>query len=426
METKAENPIRPRAQQRWASFGINFLMVIGSLCVAFLLAELALRVAGIGSDQFLRPDPVLGVRFIASKSGLSQDSCFSAHVSINAEGWRSREIPLAKPAGVYRVLVLGDSFMAGLQVNDDEVFASALERRLSSEGLARRVEVINFGVPSYGTDQEYLSLREFGLAYQPDLVLLAFYGQNDVSDNYSVLISAKSVYPKPFFDVEHDDLVFLPITRSTPWLIRIGRELASHSRLYPLVRDTAIEYPPALRLLYKLGIVGIVPQDDRSSDSAKNVAPWPWPNRWRRQLGVYEREPEWVHRAHAWQITERLLKQVKQQSEQAGASFLLVELSSPIAVMPPSVLKGLVPVPGPGAADVDPDKPSQLLAGIASRQNLDLVSLVPGFRRQIGDSETEFGKYYLNCDGHWTATGHRLAAEIVAPEVAARLARARP
>lgn len=412
-----------RAMPRWLNGGINTLLVIGSLVAAFLLAEIVLRVAGIGSDQFLRPDPVLGVRFISSKSGLSQDTCYSARISINAAGWRGREIAQAKPDGVYRVVVLGDSFMAGMQVGDDEVFASVLERELSAAGSPRKVEVINFGVPSYGTDQELLSLVEFGLAYQPDLVLLAFYGQNDVSDNYSVLISAKSVYPKPFFDVEHDDLVFFPITQKTPWAIRVGREVAAHSRLYPLVRDAAIGYPPTLRLLYKMGIVGIVPQEDRPPEtSAKEGPPWPWPNRWRRQIGVYEVENDWVHRVHAWQITERLLKLVKLQSEQAGASFVLVELASPIAVMPPSVRRGLAPNDG---ELVDPDKPSRLLEQIAQRQDIDFISMVPAFRQRIGESESSFGDLYLNCDGHWTAAGHRLAAETVAPEIAARIARRR-
>jgi hypothetical protein len=417
-DTTKSSPLHVR--RRWMDFSVNALLVLGSLCAVFLLTEVALRIAGVGSDQFLRPDAVLGVRFIASKSGLSQDKCFKGRISVNSHGWRDRERSLTKPEGVYRVLVLGDSFMAGMQVDNDEIFASVLEDRLARMGMPRRVEVINLGVPSYGTDQELLSLREFGIAYQPDLVLLAFYGQNDISDNYSVLISAKSVYAKPFFDVEHDSLIFMPITKTTPWPIRIARELAAHSRLYPLVRDTAVAYPPTLRILYRLGVVGIVPQDDRPTDDSVAVPPWPWPNRWRRQLGVYEVETEWVHRVHAWEITDRLLNELKVQSEQAGAKFLLVELAAPIAVMPPPVRGGLVA--NLSGVIVDPDKPSRRLTEIAGRRQIDLISTVPGFRSAIGDSESEFGKYYLSCDGHWTAAGHRLAADLVAPEVAARIA----
>jgi hypothetical protein len=324
---------------------------------------------------------------------------------------------VAKAPDVYRVLVLGDSFMAGMQVGDNEIFASVLAESLAAKGMQRRVEVINFGVPSYGTDQEYLSLREFGLAYRPDLVLLAFYGQNDVSDNYSKLISAKSTYPKPFFDVENNELVEQPFSGWMPMPIRVGRYLASYSRVYLWVRDTAIQNPWALRLLFRLGIVGVVPPDDRPVQDA--TPRWSWPSRWKRQIGVYENNDAWPPRERAWEITERLLRQTKDKSERNGAAFLLMEVASPISVMPPSMQADLVF--GHDAAFVDPDKPSVHLAEIAARQGLDLVSLIPEFRRRIGDAEAGFAKYYLRCDGHWTPAGHRLAAEIAAEEIVRRI-----
>ena len=49
------------------------------------------------------------------------------------------------------------------------------------------LEVINFGVSSYGTAQELLTLREKVWAFNPDLVLLAFCTTNDVSDNLRAL-----------------------------------------------------------------------------------------------------------------------------------------------------------------------------------------------------------------------------------------------
>jgi len=415
-------PSQPKS--RWRNFVGQALLVVGSLCFAFLLVEIVMRFADLGSDQFLQPDKVLGVRFIPGKHGLSQEACYSTPVSVNSAGWRGREVPIAKPPGVYRVLVLGDSFMAGMQVGDNEVFASVLEAELATRIRDRRVEVINFGVPSYGTDQEYLSLREFGLAYKPDLVVLAFYGQNDVSDNYSVLISAKSVYPKPFFDVRNGELVERPFTGWMPPPIRIARRLAAHSRLYIWVRDTAIKSPWALRLLYRMGIVGIVPQDDRPGDDVSDVAEWRWPARWKRQIGVYEHGDQWPPREHAWEITERLIGETRNLAEAHGASFVLLELSSPISVMPPPMISRLVA--GHDAAIVEQDKPSNHLAEIATRHRIDMASLIPEFRRRIGDSETEFAKYYLRCDGHWTVAGNRLAAEIAGASIAQRIERKSP
>ena len=147
--------IRLRARHR----GVRLAALIGGWLVACFVMEATFRIVGIGSDQFLRPDSVLGVRFIAAKRGLSQGECFQVNVSINVHGWRGSDVSVSKAEGVYRILVLGDSFMAGLQVEDDETFSSVLERRLNLERLPHRVEVINLGVPSFGTDQEYLSLR---------------------------------------------------------------------------------------------------------------------------------------------------------------------------------------------------------------------------------------------------------------------------
>ncbi len=94
---------------------------------------------------------------------------------------RDREHALHREAGV-AILLLGDSFMEAIQVPFDSSFAPRLER-----ALARRTgtpaEVINAGVSGWGTDDELRYLTEYGLAYHPDLVLVAITLHNDISDN---------------------------------------------------------------------------------------------------------------------------------------------------------------------------------------------------------------------------------------------------
>lgn len=409
-----------RNRRWWANLARGGLTIVVSSVAALLLVEVLLRGAGIGSDQFLRPDPVLGVRFIPSKAGLSQDRCYRARVSTNAHGWRGNEISLAKPEGVYRVLVLGDSFMAGLQVQDDETFSRVLEYRLNRGTAPRRVEVVNFGVPSWGTDQQYLALREYGLSFKPDLILLALYAQNDISDNYSVLQSKASTYPKPFFDIKDGELVERPFSDPTPALIAVSRWLVAPFRVYPLVRDSLLQVPLAHRLLYRLGIVGVVPREPQEA-GGRTASRWRWPGRWRHQLGVYSRQysKEWMV---AWAITEALLTRARDEAERAGAEFLLVQIPDPVVVMPRSLWGDLAG--NSGVAMLDVDKPTQLLEQLAHKDDVGFISLVSGFRDRIGESESEFEKYYLNCDGHWTPAGHRLAADLVVPHVAARIARA--
>ncbi len=86
-----------------------------------------------------------------------------------------------KPAGVYRILCLGDSFTFSITSLADS-YPKQLEGLLTS--ARRKVEVLNCGVSGYGTDNEYYYLKKVALELEPDLVLVGLYVGNDISDNY--------------------------------------------------------------------------------------------------------------------------------------------------------------------------------------------------------------------------------------------------
>ena len=87
----------------------------------------------------------------------------------NSKGVRGRrEHGDAKAPGTTRILVLGDSFTFGEDVGDDETYSDQLERLLPG------TEVINLGVHGYGHDQMLIYLREEGVRYRPDIVILGF------------------------------------------------------------------------------------------------------------------------------------------------------------------------------------------------------------------------------------------------------------
>ena len=109
---------------------------------------------------------------------------YSTYIDYNRKGLRGVERPYHAKPDVYRILLLGDSFMEGYQHADDDLFASRLERALAG----RSVEIINLSVGGYGTTQQYLYLRDEGLKYQPDLVLLAFQPGNDIVENSQDLL----------------------------------------------------------------------------------------------------------------------------------------------------------------------------------------------------------------------------------------------
>jgi hypothetical protein len=92
---------------------------------------------------------------------------------------------------VFRILMLGDSFTAGLQVDVEQTAARRLEALLNREPeRGRRYEVLNLGVNSYSPAIEYLLLKRRGLALSPDLVVLNL-DQNDFQDDYRYMHLAR-------------------------------------------------------------------------------------------------------------------------------------------------------------------------------------------------------------------------------------------
>jgi hypothetical protein len=91
----------------------------------------------------------------------------------NSWGMRDREYPLAKPAGTFRVAVVGSSFALPAGVEIEDAFHSRLEERLSRELVPARTEFLNFAVGMHGPSQFLAMLRHRALRFDPDLVLVS-------------------------------------------------------------------------------------------------------------------------------------------------------------------------------------------------------------------------------------------------------------
>jgi hypothetical protein len=86
----------------------------------------------------------------------------------------------------HRVLVLGDSFVAGEQVSIDELFTSRLEDLLVSSG--HDAELINAGQSGTGAAHQYALWNEYlKERISHDQILLALYIGNEIHDNSEVL-----------------------------------------------------------------------------------------------------------------------------------------------------------------------------------------------------------------------------------------------
>jgi hypothetical protein len=107
---------------------------------------------------------------------------FNGHFALkpvvtNSYGQRDGEIPVEKPSGTRRILVLGDSISFGHAVLVQESYPERLESLLNDSARGR-FDVINTAAPGNAPHQEYVDLRR-SLRFEPDYVLLQF-SLNDV------------------------------------------------------------------------------------------------------------------------------------------------------------------------------------------------------------------------------------------------------
>ena len=384
----------------------NVGLVLGSLVAALLATELLLRAWGFSAVGFMQPDRLLGWARIPGEEGWYTVEG-RAYLRINAGGWRGPARSLEKPAGVTRIVVLGDSYTEGAQVAEDATFPSLLEHDLN-RSLPGRYEVLNFGVAGFGTGQELLVLEHYALRYAPDAVVLAFTTGNDVWDNSPTLRRSSD---SPYFRLDGDALVLDTSFLTSPrylaqwsWRARTLRVLAEHCRIAQLARR-ARQGAQAARILAwrerRLIPSGASPRDPR--------------------LAVYRDPPPDSAWAHAWSVTERLVARIDSECRSRHIPFYLVTLSNPEQVTPDSQARRAFAA-ALGARDLF--APERRLERVASREGFDMLALAPLLSADaISRHEYYHGFGKFEGAGHWNERGHGMAAALLNPWLAARLPR---
>jgi hypothetical protein len=129
--------------------------------------------------QLYRLDPRIGWTLNPkAESVITTRSERTIPISVNSLGLRDTEHTYEKPPGVFRGLMLGDSFTEALDVYLEESYPYRVEKCLNQH-LTQQIEIINGGVSGYNTADEYLFYKHEGVKYNPDLVLLLLYIGND-------------------------------------------------------------------------------------------------------------------------------------------------------------------------------------------------------------------------------------------------------
>jgi len=155
-------------------------------------------------DPFLQFDPVLGWSI---RPGASSEFGEIAYTSNNIGVRALREYDENKPDNVIRIAAFGPSFTFSQEVSDDAAWPTLLEQSRPD------LEVMNWGVGAYGTDQSFLRYKTQGALYHPDVVLIG-YEEDNIWRNvnrYRPYYNRLTLAPltKPVYMIQQDQLVLL-------------------------------------------------------------------------------------------------------------------------------------------------------------------------------------------------------------------------
>lgn len=103
----------------------------------------------------------------------------------NALGYRDDDHPEPPPAGEFRIVCLGDSYLFGQGVHEEDRLSNRLEKLLNesppgSDPAATHYEVLNFGRSGFNTRQERLVYEHEASRFGPKLALVVMVDNDDV------------------------------------------------------------------------------------------------------------------------------------------------------------------------------------------------------------------------------------------------------
>lgn len=380
-------------------------LALGAVALTIGAFELALRALGIAYPELYRDDPVLGRAHLEGASGWWAKEG-GAWVAINSGGLRDRDRPVAKPAGTFRVAVLGDSYAAAFEVPLEAGFTKVLERELRScPALAgREVDVLNFGLAGAGTATEYLMLEDRVWKYAPDLVLLAFLTANDIADNSRAL---KGAGRAPYFVLDGGRLVLEPEFLERRQRLRTG--LYERARYALAARSRTLQlWDEAWRRVGTLGNTASRPVD-QAAGPEPGLA---------HAIYTAPTDTAWIE---AWRVTEALFAAIVASSRAHGTPLALAVLSDGIQVDPDAGKRARAAT-AVGATDLF--WPDRRVAVWAADRGVPHVLLAPRLQSWAEANRTcvhGFANAHP-CGGHWNEHGHKLAGEHIAAMVCSAIA----
>ncbi len=367
---------RLRARKLFA----KLLLILVGFLIGGIIAEVALRAAGYSYPEFYALDQLRGYALRPWAEGWYRKEG-EVYVRINGEGLHDQEHSLSKSPDTVRIAVVGDSYPEGFSVSLEETFWWVM-----------------------------------------GIVMLAVTTNNDITDNIRALKKTDEI---PYFIYQNNQLKLddsFKNSRTFRWrqsgISRCGRWLRDHSRVVQAIIQGHHGFKTLLASWRARRSEKAQPQLDPTGQNREILREKPDLLSRSEELGtdnLIYLEPANAVWNDAWSVTEDLILEFRNEVKSRGAGFVVVTLSNGPQVLPsPEVREGFKRRFG----ITDLFYPDDRIKLLCARAGIPVIILVPELQEFAQHNNIflhGFGEDLGN--GHWNATGHRVAGELIAKKI---------
>lgn len=300
---------------------------------------------------------------------------FDTQVSINSLGLRGAERSFSKGKNVKRILVLGDSMTYGFGVENNETYSAVLENLLNKYDTDQEYEVWNAGFTSgYSPDTFYLYLREKGVNFNPGVVIVGLFVENDIIDlwkNVPVIDNEEKIIriKSDFYSVQNNRL-----KRGS-----IENEPSEFQRIQSYVKRILLKSSKLYSYIHQRLSLFFIRENNPIFDK------------------VYVTEVE-----KNFEQVDFYFGEIKKLTVANDIALIVAFLPGKASV---DELWKIYLKKNPGSSR---EKPRQILQSSCKKYNISCVDLWPEFMN-LSNS----GSLFFEHDGHWNRRGQHYAAELI-------------
>jgi hypothetical protein len=329
-------------------------------------------------------DPTVGFTFKPNARTYEKGKEYNALYEINSLGLRDREYGPTKE-GVFRVLLLGDSFCVshGLQIEDSlsRRMENAIQELADSEGRRLRIETVDAAAGGYSPYNYWKAYRRWAPVLKPDVVIVGLSPDDYENDNENARYLVENGEILAVFKDGQE-----PKRGGKISIKRLRKWLSWNSEFYVLLRNFFYYNDFVGRLTLRKSPGGV------ENDS---------------QLKLYmvsHREDV----TKAWAKAFFYLQKLHKETAADGVTLILIPV--PLKMEIDSIQYRQV-LASKGLKDEEIDLNQQLreISGFCKREGIPVLDP----RRAMRERHPQVPCYFV-LDGHWNAEGVRVAATSLA------------